>query len=79
MIFYQSLLRCCHPSIFFTVCGITIPDIVFSMTNGLSFASGFSSRDSSTIKRGKEEGEVSLSESVSEYERLDDFDKAMRY
>ena len=64
---------------FFTVCGITIPDIVFSMTNGLSFASGFSSRDSSTIKRGKEEGEVSLSESVSEYERLDDFDKAMRY
>ena len=49
------------------------------MTNGLSFASGFSSRDSSTIKRGKEEGVVSLSESVSEYEHLDDFDKAMRY
>ena len=38
---------------FFTVCGISIPDIVFSMTNGLSFASGFSSRDSSTIKREK--------------------------
>ena len=58
---------------FFTACGITIPHIVFPMTNELSLASSFSSRDSSTIKRGKEDGEVSLSESVSEYERLDDF------
>ena len=46
---------------------------------GFSFASCFSSKDSSTMKCGKEEGDVSLSESLSEYERLDDFMVAMRY
>ena len=53
--------------------------MVFSITIGFSFSSCFSSKDSSTMKCGKEEGEVSLSESLSKYERLDAFMVAMRY
>ena len=58
---------------------MTIPDMVFSIKMGFSFASCFSSKDSSTTKCGKEVGEVSPSESLSEIEHLDDFMVAMRH
>ena len=61
----------------FTDVGLTIPERVFSTKIGLSFERGLSSKDSRTIKCGKVEGCISVSESLSEYERLKDFGVAI--
>ena len=64
---------------FFTEIGLTIPEMVFSMTIGLRFVSCFSSSDSRTIKFGNVVGKGSLSESLSGYGRLEGFDEAIKY
>ena len=46
-------------------------------TNGLILVRCLSSRDSSTTKRGKDDTEVSLSESLSGQSRLDIFEEAI--
>ena len=57
--------------------GLTSPERVFSIRKGSSFDTGLSSNDSRTIKCGKDDDLVSVSDSLSEYERLEDFCEAM--
>ena len=49
------------------------------MTNGLILVSNLSSRDSRTTNRGKDDKEVSVSESLSGQSRLDNLVEAIYY
>ena len=64
---------------FLSEMGLMMPEMgFFSITFGFSLVSCFSSSDSRTIKCGNAEGKVSLSESQSGYERLEDFDAVIK-
>ena len=45
---------------FLTETGLTMLEIIFSITNGLGLVSRFSYKDSKMTKPGKDEGELSL-------------------
>ena len=57
--------------------GLTIPEMTLCTTNGFILVRCLSSKDSRTTKRGKDEIEVSLSESLSGQSRLDIFEEAI--